>query len=144
MLTLLWFWCLILISTVIFLVIIHTSYLNSVLYAAISEPFAPSRTNERSEVKGCFCTWSFGHMKQCNDLLEWAPNNSFSMPDSAAREWLKSDCNFRLSFVIFLILMTLPEIVDISRPWSIVSGISFLKWRTKTIVVRESVSLAIF
>ena len=40
--------------------------------------------------------------------------------------------------------ITLPEIVDISRPRSIVSGISFLKWRTKTIVVRESVSLAIF
>ena len=39
---------------------------------------------------------------------------------------------------------SLPEIVAISRPWSIVSGISFLKWRTKTIVVRESVSLAIF
>ena len=43
-----------------------------------------------------------------------------------------------------LTLRSLPEIVDISRPWSIVSGISFLKWRTKTIVVMESVSLAIF
>ena len=40
--------------------------------------------------------------------------------------------------------LPLPEIVDISRPWSIVSRISFLKWRTKTIVVREGVSPAIF
>ena len=40
--------------------------------------------------------------------------------------------------------ITLPEIVDILRPWLIVSGISFSKWRTKTIVVRESVSPAIF
>ena len=40
--------------------------------------------------------------------------------------------------------ISLPEIVDISRPWLIASGISFPKWRTKTIVVRESVSPAIF
>ena len=30
--------------------------------------------------KGCFCTWSFGHMEQCNDLLDWAPNSSLVCP----------------------------------------------------------------
>ena len=53
---------------------------------------ATSRTNERSEVKamistakskkGCFGDWSFVQIEQCNDLLEWAPNIRFPMPNS--------------------------------------------------------------
>ena len=73
----------------------------------------------------CLGNWSLdtGHMEQCNDLLQWPPNNSFPMPNARSNlywissiyrygtwqntcEWTKSQLRVKQTCLPCIILVT--------------------------------------